>query len=369
MTFSAEQYSRHESVPGWNQKELKKKSAVIIGSDKIADFILADLAAIGCGSVKRLGFNNVLPYEKLNPDTEVIVEQRPGSLESLSHAEYFCDGADIVVEATTNVSSKRLAAKAAKSKGIPYISASAGKESFSIICNRHLSENQYSHSEIGAHGGLLNGIVAAACVIDEIRKYWMPRPNEKPRESMRFEGIREKEDLGIRVLQVGAGAIGTTTALALAMMKANLTIIDYDLVESSNLTRQFLFYDMIGYPKADALSQKLSRFSKVEARNEKITRGCDLRGFDVVLSCVDNHLARFALHEAAVKQGIPLINGGSSLFAGSTMMYVPKKTACLDCQSNYTLSNSLVEKKPEKRICLANFSHYMPFHAHSSDIL
>src|SRR3989338_6865866 len=233
MTAS-ERYSRHEAVPGWNQATLAKKSAVVIGSDRLADFILVDLISLGCSSVRRLGVNNFLPYDALNPD--VTVEQHPGSLQSLPHAEYFCDGADVVIEATHHAPSKQFAAKAAAKKGIPLVSACAGRSSFSVYFMEHPCKTE--HPEINAPSGQIYGILAAACAVDEIRKWWMPRADEKPKGMTKFFDIEEPYGIEKKILQIGAGAIGTTTALALAMMHAEIMLVDFDRVEESNLTRQ-----------------------------------------------------------------------------------------------------------------------------------
>lgn len=346
MNTASERYSRHEPIPGWNQATLSKKSVVVIGSDRLADFILVDLISIGCGSVKRIGYNEFLPYTSLNP--EILVEQQSGNVQSRPHAEYICEGADMIIEASNNTISKKFIVNAAAKKGIPLLSSCAGKESFSVHFSEQATLEQVIHPELETESGLVNGLVASAISVDELRKYWMPRNEEKPCGKIQFRGIRERDQLPVKVLQVGAGAIGTTTALALALLKSELTIVDFDRVEESNLTRQFLFYDSIGQNKAEALREKLKPYTKIHARTDKIERGCSLKGYDVVFSCVDNHKARYAIHETAMREKIPVINGGSSVFAGSVLSYMPGKTACLDCQSNYALSRAITEPPKEK---------------------
>lgn len=60
----------------------------------------------------------------------------------------------------------------------------------------------------------------------------------------------------------GAGGLGSNCAAALVRCGlGNLVIIDFDLLEESNLNRQFYFRDQIGLAKVDALRQNLLRIN------------------------------------------------------------------------------------------------------------
>lgn len=73
----------------------------------------------------------------------------------------------------------------------------------------------------------------------------------------------------------GAGGIGSNIACNLVRTGVrNLKIIDYDLVEDSNLNRQFFFADQIGLAKVEALKVNLLRINDsltIDALSQKIT--------------------------------------------------------------------------------------------------
>jgi len=87
-------------------------------------------------------------------------------------------------------------------------------------------------------------------------------------------GVHEKirqSSVGI----AGAGGLGSNIAVALARIGVgHLTIVDFDLVEPSNLNRQQYFIDQIGLSKVAALRDNLKRINplvNVTAINKKVT--------------------------------------------------------------------------------------------------
>jgi sulfur carrier protein ThiS adenylyltransferase len=73
----------------------------------------------------------------------------------------------------------------------------------------------------------------------------------------------------------GVGGLGSAIALALARLGVGrLIIVDFDLVEPSNLNRQQYFVDQIGQPKVEALRANLQRTNplvRVEAIHDRVT--------------------------------------------------------------------------------------------------
>lgn len=67
----------------------------------------------------------------------------------------------------------------------------------------------------------------------------------------------------IKIGIAGAGGLGSNCAFNLVRSGfENLKIVDYDIVEQSNLNRQFYFYDQIGIPKVYALKENLKRINQ-----------------------------------------------------------------------------------------------------------
>ncbi|MCK5843471.1 MAG: sulfur carrier protein ThiS adenylyltransferase ThiF [Victivallales bacterium] len=93
----------------------------------------------------------------------------------------------------------------------------------------------------------------------------------------------------------GAGGLGSNAAVILARAGAGrLTLVDFDVVEPSNLNRQYYFLDQVGMAKVDALRDNLLRVNPeivVEAICERVdsenVRFICATGADVILECFD----------------------------------------------------------------------------------
>lgn len=93
----------------------------------------------------------------------------------------------------------------------------------------------------------------------------------------------------------GAGGLGSNAAIALARAGiGRLVIVDFDVVEKKNLTRQYYFLDQVGSFKVDALKATIERAAegvKVEAIRRKLVPGKmaePFRDVDVVLEALDD---------------------------------------------------------------------------------
>jgi sulfur carrier protein ThiS adenylyltransferase len=84
--------------------------------------------------------------------------------------------------------------------------------------------------------------------------------------------ILENSTVGI----AGAGGLGSNVAATLARAGVGkLIVADFDILEASDLNRQYYFVDQIGKPKVEALLEnlvKMNPFSRVEIQNLKIDR-------------------------------------------------------------------------------------------------
>ncbi len=96
---------------------------------------------------------------------------------------------------------------------------------------------------------------------------------------------------------VGVGAVGRQVALQLASLGAsNMQLIDFDVVEPSNITTQGYRHDDVGKPKVGATMDEVSRIDpaiRVEAVCDRF-RSKHLRGA-IVFCCVDKISARAAI--------------------------------------------------------------------------
>lgn len=106
-------------------------------------------------------------------------------------------------------------------------------------------------------------------------------------------GVHEKLKRG-RVAIAGLGGLGSNIAVSLARMGVgHLLLVDFDVVEPSNLNRQHYFIDQIGMSKCDALKNTLMRvnpYLDYVTRNEYVTETAIptlFSGYDVIIEAFD----------------------------------------------------------------------------------
>lgn len=152
-----------------------------------------------------------------------------------------------------------------------------------------------------------------------------------------YEGQKRIRDA--KVCIVGLGGLGCPAALQFtAMGVGNLRIVDRDIVERSNLQRQYL-YDtgQLGLPKAEAAILKLEKLNpdvKLDPQPVSIDDSNAeriVRGMDVVVDGLDRLKPRYAVNRACVDQGIPYVFAAALETFGSVSTIIPEKTACLEC--------------------------------------
>ena len=166
-----------------------------------------------------------------------------------------------------------------------------------------------------------------------------------------FSGIRETGQARLavgRVAVVGVGATGAATAGLLARAGVGqLTLIDRDFVEPSNLQRQTLFDEadaLDALPKAEAARRQLARINssvRVVAHTADLVPGNIaelLAESDLLLDCTDNFETRYLLNDYAVQTGKPWIYAAAVGAFAATMNILPRglalggeATACLAC--------------------------------------
>jgi len=129
-----------------------------------------------------------------------------------------------------------------------------------------------------------------------------------------------------RVAVIGLGGVGGACAEALARAGVGeLTLIDKDRVDESNLNRQTVaLYSTVGRYKTDVMAERISDLFRECKVNKKTlfylpeTAGeVPLEGYDYIADCIDNVTAKLCLIEAAKRAGVPVISAmgaGNRLF-------------------------------------------------------
>ena len=144
---------------------------------------------------------------------------------------------------------------------------------------------------------------------------------------------------GARVLLVGAGGLGSPAALYLAAAGiGTLGVVDFDLVDLTNLQRQVLHGTAaVGRPKLDSLRDRLRDLNPhvaVEGFPERLTSANALeilRGFDLVVDGSDNFPTRYLVNDAAVLLGKPLVYGAIFRFEGQVSVFDASRGPCYRC--------------------------------------
>ncbi|HYM82871.1 MAG TPA: molybdopterin-synthase adenylyltransferase MoeB [Candidatus Dormibacteraeota bacterium] len=142
-----------------------------------------------------------------------------------------------------------------------------------------------------------------------------------------------------KVLLIGAGGLGSPAALYLAAAGVGtLGIVDFDVVDVSNLQRQILHTtDRVGERKVESARksiQALNPETKVVAHEEMLTTDNVERiiaGYDVILDGTDTFETRYALNDAAVAAGIPVVHASVFRFEGQLTVLKPFDGPCYRC--------------------------------------
>jgi molybdopterin/thiamine biosynthesis adenylyltransferase/rhodanese-related sulfurtransferase len=145
--------------------------------------------------------------------------------------------------------------------------------------------------------------------------------------------------LDAKVLLLGAGGLGSPTALYLAAAGVGtLGIVDNDVVDLSNLQRQVAHSnDRIGVPKVDSAEIAVKEINpdvnvvKYQTRLDASNIMEIISGYDVIVDGVDNFPTRYLLNDATVRLGIPVVSASILGFDGQLSVFKPHDGPCYRC--------------------------------------
>jgi molybdopterin/thiamine biosynthesis adenylyltransferase/rhodanese-related sulfurtransferase len=144
-----------------------------------------------------------------------------------------------------------------------------------------------------------------------------------------------------KVVVLGAGGLGAPAALYLAAAGVGqLTLIDDDRVERSNLHRQVIHADArVGMAKTESARIALLALNpriRVEVCNERLQAGNVerlLAGHDLLIDGADNFPARYLLAAASQQLKLPMVYGAVERFHGQLSVFDPRRddSPCYRC--------------------------------------
>jgi molybdopterin/thiamine biosynthesis adenylyltransferase/rhodanese-related sulfurtransferase/molybdopterin converting factor small subunit len=149
----------------------------------------------------------------------------------------------------------------------------------------------------------------------------------------------QKKLKAARVLMIGTGGLGSPLGLYLAAAGVGtLGIVDFDVVDESNLQRQIIHGTKdVGRPKIASARDRLQDINpntNIEAFETRLTSENALelfKEFDVIVDGTDNFPTRYLVNDASVLTGKPNVYGSIFRFEGQASVFWAEKGACYRC--------------------------------------
>ncbi|MFP5208364.1 MAG: molybdopterin-synthase adenylyltransferase MoeB [Acidobacteriota bacterium] len=142
-----------------------------------------------------------------------------------------------------------------------------------------------------------------------------------------------------RVLCVGAGGLGSPLAFYLAAAGVGtLGMVDFDVVDESNLQRQIIHFTKdVGRKKLDSAEEKLKALNPAlnVIKHETVLSTANaleiLKEYDIVADGTDNFPTRYLVNDACVLLGKPNVYGSIFRFEGQASVFAAENGPCYRC--------------------------------------
>src|SRR3990172_3329793 len=141
------------------------------------------------------------------------------------------------------------------------------------------------------------------------------------------------------VLVIGTGGLGSPVAMYLAAAGVGrIGLVDYDVVEFSNLQRQIIHgSSRLNTFKVESARDRVLDINpdiQVDIYNEPFTSSNALRiaeGYDLIIDGTDNFPTRYLVNDVCVKLGIPNVYGSIFRFDGQVSVFDARRGPCYRC--------------------------------------
>ncbi len=142
-----------------------------------------------------------------------------------------------------------------------------------------------------------------------------------------------------KVLCVGTGGLGSPLAFYLAAAGiGTLGLVDFDVVDASNLQRQIIHSTKdIGRKKLDSAAEKLTALNPAlnVVKHETMLSSANaleiLKDYDIVADGTDNFPTRYLVNDACVLLGKPNVYGSIFRFEGQASVFATEQGPCYRC--------------------------------------
>jgi adenylyltransferase/sulfurtransferase len=141
----------------------------------------------------------------------------------------------------------------------------------------------------------------------------------------------QRKLLESKALIVGAGGLGSPSAVYLALAGVGtIGIVDFDVVELSNLQRQILHHTPdVGRPKVQSARDNILAYNPGvnvvlhETRLESDNAMEIIGQYDLVINGADNFATRYLVNDACYLLNKPLVDGSILIFDGQATVFIP----------------------------------------------
>jgi len=193
---------------------------------------------------------------------------------------------------------------------------------------------------------IVPSIAGGAAVIDDKETAFLPiLSNEEIARYSRHVIIPEVGMQGQRklkaasVLMIGTGGLGAPLGMYLAAAGVGrLGLVDFDVVDSSNLQRQIIHGTKdVGRPKIASARDRLQDINphvEIETHETRLTSENALRlfvNYDVIVDGTDNFPTRYLVNDACVLTGKPNVYGSIFRFEGQASVFWAERGPCYRC--------------------------------------
>ncbi len=150
--------------------------------------------------------------------------------------------------------------------------------------------------------------------------------------------LGQRKLINAKVLIIGAGGLGSPSAVYLALAGVGTVgIVDFDVVEISNLQRQILHHnDDVGRPKVVSAQDSLHAYNpdvNVVVHETMLSSENAMEiisQYDIVINGADNFPSRYLVNDACYLLGKPLVDGSILIFDGQATVFIPG-SGCYRC--------------------------------------
>lgn len=331
-----ERLDRQLRIDGWDQAVLGAARIGIVGDDDLlASLYILSSSALGVNDLvvmaPRLNVTLLEIARKINPALQIAF------LEGFYTHPVLHDifgGCAALVDLSQYALANKLLLEKAFRENTPVIrgfcyghDGEEGLKAFTYVQGREWEELD----EIISPGNLptdhfddgVLAIIASGIVLEETKNVLM---GLKVSEDVITYTRRKLGPLECdpRICVVGAGALGNFVGLGLGYSGfRQVTFVDPDRVDMTNLNRQVLFHDAIGFSKAETAARRLRNIFGIHARADVryFDGETDISGYDVIFDCADNFETKIVLSEKCRDEKKLLISGGTGVDAGQVVVY------------------------------------------------